>query len=67
MRSKLAPALTANYCLWPIANLINFAVVPQDQRILYINVIAVGWASVMSHLAMHEGEEEEAAGQLKAA
>lgn len=38
---KFRPVLLANYMLWPAANLINFALVPPEQRILYVNVIYV--------------------------
>ncbi|KAJ9522472.1 hypothetical protein QJQ45_008243 [Haematococcus lacustris] len=32
--------LAANYCLWPAAHLVNFGLVPSDQRILYVNAHA---------------------------
>lgn len=43
--AKLGPALAANYTLWPAAHVVNFAVVPPAQRILYINVIGVSGCS----------------------
>jgi protein Mpv17 len=41
VKSKLKPTLLANWTVWPIAHVINFALVPPAQRILYINVINV--------------------------
>jgi protein Mpv17 len=34
--------MKANWAVWPLANLINFALIPPEQRILYVNVLAVG-------------------------
>jgi protein Mpv17 len=39
--AKLAPTLRANWAVWPAAHLVNFALVPAQQRILYINLISV--------------------------
>lgn len=50
-RDKFPATLAANYALWPAANFVNFRFVPPEQRILYINVVAVGWVSVLSTLA----------------
>lgn len=46
MKSKLKPTLLANWTVWPLAHVINFALVPPAQRILYINVVNVScWAA----------------------
>lgn len=45
IRHKLKPILTANYMLWPFANFVNFAFVPPEQRVLYINGIYVSTSS----------------------
>jgi protein Mpv17 len=41
VKAKLKPTLLANWTVWPLAHVINFALVPPAQRILYINVINV--------------------------
>jgi hypothetical protein len=41
VKSKLKPTLLANWTVWPLAHVINFALVPPAQRILYINVLNV--------------------------
>lgn len=40
-KEKFKPTMMANYMLWPVANLVNFAFVPPAQRILYCNVVYV--------------------------
>ena len=41
LREKLGPTMVANWKLWPAAHIANFALVPNEHRILYINVVSV--------------------------
>lgn len=50
VKRKLKPTLLANWTVWPIAHVINFALVPPAQRILYINVVNVSMGLVASSL-----------------
>jgi len=47
---SLPPSLPpqANYKIWPLANLINFSVVPLKFRVLFANVISVFWNMYLS-------------------
>ncbi|KAG7393395.1 hypothetical protein PHYPSEUDO_009599 [Phytophthora pseudosyringae] len=45
--------LLANYMLWPAANSITYGVMPLEYRLLFANVVNVGWASVLSYMATH--------------
>ncbi|EFJ49757.1 hypothetical protein VOLCADRAFT_89535 [Volvox carteri f. nagariensis] len=48
MLVKMVPTLKANYLLWPIAHIINFAFVPPTQRILYCNAVGLVWTVILS-------------------
>jgi hypothetical protein len=37
--------------VWPFAHLVNFALIPSSQRILYINIIAILWTAFLSSRA----------------
>lgn len=50
LSSKLVPALLANWKLWPAAQLVNFTVIPTDQRILFGNVVGICWTCIISNL-----------------
>lgn len=65
VKSKLKPTLLANWTVWPIAHVINFALVPPAQRILYINVVNIAWTAFMSHMASSSSEESAAGGVSK--
>lgn len=43
-------ALTANYMLWPAAQMVNFSVVPLEHRVLFVNLLSIGWNSYLSFL-----------------
>ncbi|WYZ44043.1 hypothetical protein EsH8_VII_000479 [Colletotrichum jinshuiense] len=43
-------ALTSNYMLWPFVQMVNFKVVPLHHRVLFVNVISIGWNSYLSFL-----------------
>lgn len=51
VRAKLVPTLIANWYLWPAAQLLNFTLVPLNLRILYCNVISIGWTAYVSTVA----------------
>ncbi|KIH89476.1 protein Mpv17 [Sporothrix brasiliensis 5110] len=43
-------ALTANYMLWPAAQMVNFSLVPLEHRVLFVNLVSIGWNSYLSYL-----------------
>jgi hypothetical protein len=47
---QLMPALLANWKLWPAAQLVNFTVIPPEQRILFGNIVGVCWTCVISNM-----------------
>eukprot|EP00210_Caulerpa_lentillifera_P009142 g8716.t1 len=51
LKMKFIPSLLASYRLWPAAHLVNFAMIPSNFRILYINVVAVFWSAALSSMA----------------
>lgn len=52
--SKLVLSLSAAYKLWPIAHTINFGLIPNHYRVLYINLVAIGWNSILSTITSGE-------------
>jgi hypothetical protein len=57
---QMVPALLANWKLWPAAQLINFTLIPEDQRILYGNVVGICWTCVISNMQQASGDEQAA-------
>ncbi|KYK54624.1 integral membrane protein, Mpv17/PMP22 family [Drechmeria coniospora] len=42
------PALKANWMVWPFVQFINFTFMPLHHRLLFANIIAIGWNSYLS-------------------
>ncbi|KAK8075231.1 hypothetical protein PG997_009894 [Apiospora hydei] len=48
LEKSYKPALQANYMLWPFVQLVNFKFVPLHHRVLFVNVISIGWNCFLS-------------------
>jgi protein Mpv17 len=50
LEKSYKPALTTNYMIWPFVQLVNFKFVPLHHRVLFVNVISIGWNCYLSYL-----------------
>lgn len=48
LRTKFRKTLMASYKMWPAANVVNFALVPPQYRVLYTNLLSVVWTCILS-------------------
>ena len=52
--------LKGNYVVWPAAPAINFTFVPPQFRVLFVNMVSLGWNSFVSWLS-HRAPHDDAA------
>lgn len=50
LEKSYKPALLTNYMIWPFVQLVNFKFVPLDHRVLFVNLISIGWNCYLSYL-----------------
>lgn len=43
-------ALLTNWAIWPFVQMVNFKLVPLQHRLLFVNVISIGWNSYLSYI-----------------
>jgi protein Mpv17 len=48
MKSSYLEVLKANWKVWPAIQCINFAVIPLQYRLVFVNIIALGWNAYLS-------------------
>ena len=52
---KFLPAMAANYAIWPIAQAVNFSLVPLRHRVLFVNAVGMFYSTFLSGLAHASG------------
>ncbi|CAI7586734.1 unnamed protein product [Penicillium palitans] len=57
LKTAFVPAYKANLMVWPFVQGVNFTFVPLELRLLFVNVISLGWNCFLS--LMNSGEELE--------
>jgi protein Mpv17 len=43
--------------VWPVAQVVNFSLVPQPFRVLYVNLVTLGWNTFLSYMRHSEVRE----------
>ncbi|PYH67783.1 Mpv17/PMP22 family protein [Aspergillus vadensis CBS 113365] len=47
-RNGFVPSFKANLAIWPLVQGVNFAIVPLEYRVLFVNLVALGWNCLLS-------------------
>lgn len=50
LQKSYTDALSTNYMVWPAAQAVNFKMVPLEHRVLFVNVISIGWNCYLSFI-----------------
>ena len=48
MRGMYWEVLKTNWKVWPVVQCLNFSIVPLQYRLLFVNVVALGWNAYLS-------------------
>ena len=50
LKVDMMPTLVANWYLWPAVQMINFALIPLQYRVLFVNSVSIVWNAYLSHV-----------------
>ncbi|KAK4229712.1 hypothetical protein QBC38DRAFT_83939 [Podospora fimiseda] len=64
LKESYVDALSANYMVWPWVQMVNFRFVPLQHRLVFVNVVSIGWNSYLSWLNSKSGEGGKEEGGL---
>ena len=53
------PALQTNWMVWPFVQFVNFTFLPLQHRVLFANVISIGWNSYLSWVNSQPHDDDE--------
>lgn len=62
---KTPATVAANYSLWPMTNIITFGVVPLEYRLLFVNVVSLGWSAYLSQRASKPVEKRRSSDSVQ--
>lgn len=48
VEERIWPTMKANWTLWPIAQIINFKLIPVAHQLNFVLIVSLGWASYLS-------------------
>ncbi|KAM7188736.1 Mpv17 / PMP22 family domain containing protein [Naviculisporaceae sp. PSN 640] len=65
LQSSYKECLTTNYFIWPFVQMVNFKLIPLEHRVLFVNVISLGWNCYLSFLNSSSSASKSEEGEGK--
>lgn len=62
LRDNLKKTLFSAWKVWPFVNLINFAFVPPQMRVVFVSAVSVFWVAYLS-MVSSQGEQKQSVAQ----
>ncbi|XP_055914194.1 mpv17-like protein [Eupeodes corollae] len=56
LRLKFWPTFKVGVCVWPIVQTINFSMVPERNRVVFVSIISVMWTTYLAYMKSLEDD-----------
>ena len=66
LRSNLWDTVRTSWMFWPAVNVLNFAAVPLEFRVLFANMASVVWTAHLTHRVHHHDHDNDLVSMLLA-
>ncbi|XP_043254564.1 mpv17-like protein [Colletes gigas] len=60
VKRKFWPTYKVGVCVWPVLQTINFFLIPEHNRVVYVSVCSLIWTSFLAYMKAMEGKQNEA-------
>lgn len=58
--------LQVGICVWPILQTINFCLIPEHNRVVYVSCCSLVWTSFLAYMKALEKKKKEALNEINA-
>ncbi|XP_005177624.3 mpv17-like protein [Musca domestica] len=62
VQDKFLPTFKVGICIWPVLQTINFSMVPERHRVVFVSICSLMWTTFLAYMKrkeMHENEEQQ--------
>ncbi|KAL2732988.1 mpv17-like protein isoform X1 [Vespula maculifrons] len=59
VKQKFWPTYKVGVCIWPILQTINFVLIPEHNRVVYVSVCSFIWTSFLAYMKALEAKREQ--------
>ncbi|XP_076626852.1 mpv17-like protein [Colletes latitarsis] len=60
VKRKFWPTYKVGVCVWPVLQTINFFLIPEHNRVVYVSVCSLIWTSFLAYMKAMENKQNEA-------
>ncbi|XP_011213370.2 PXMP2/4 family protein 4 [Bactrocera dorsalis] len=59
VKDKFPKAFEVGICIWPVIQTINFSMVPEQHRVVFVSICSLAWTTFLAYMHTKNVDEEE--------
>lgn len=65
VKVKFVSTYKVGVCVWPVLQTINFAFVPEPNRVVFVSFCSLLWTSFLAYMKQLEAKKQQASQQIE--